>query len=243
MTAQLAGSDNPTQVVLPGQAAAPDGPNDPFMMYLMHYAFRRDLYQFARTAPRTPVDDHATWQALHKRWALFRDTLHHHHTGEDQWLWPLLGSRSSAAEQQTLAEMEAEHGVIDPLLAAGDAGFARLAAGADDAARLELADTLRRTHDRLIAHLAHEETDALALVQRHLSPQEWTDLEAKFGEDSSLTDLFRVAPWAIKGLDGGDLRSVRTHVPKPVWLIARLCLRRFTAADRRAFRYDPDATR
>ena len=33
----------PTQLFLPGQAAAPDGPDDMQMMYLMHHAFRRDL--------------------------------------------------------------------------------------------------------------------------------------------------------------------------------------------------------
>ena len=33
----------PAQLRLPGQAAAPEGPVDMYMMYLMHFGFRRDL--------------------------------------------------------------------------------------------------------------------------------------------------------------------------------------------------------
>src|SRR3954454_20772298 len=58
------------QLRLPGQAAAPEGPVDMTMMYLMHHAFRRDLSLFATTVPRTPVEDRRAWRALEERWAL-----------------------------------------------------------------------------------------------------------------------------------------------------------------------------
>ena len=56
----------PTQLLLPGQAAAPEGPVDMIMMYVMHHAFRRDLTAFAAAAAATPVDDQPTWQALNR---------------------------------------------------------------------------------------------------------------------------------------------------------------------------------
>ena len=40
---------------LPGQAAAPDGPVDLTMMYLMHHGFRRDLAAFAARGPAHPA--------------------------------------------------------------------------------------------------------------------------------------------------------------------------------------------
>ena len=43
----------PTQLLLPGQAAAPEGPVDMSMMYLMHFGFRRDLTAFAAAAAAT----------------------------------------------------------------------------------------------------------------------------------------------------------------------------------------------
>ena len=107
-----------TQLVLPGQAAAPEGPVDMAGMWVMHHAFRRDLAAFAEAVPATPVHDRATWQALEARWGRFAEVLHHHHSGEDAGLWPLLGARAGLAERATLDAMEADHETIDPLLSA-----------------------------------------------------------------------------------------------------------------------------
>ncbi|MFW0795938.1 hemerythrin domain-containing protein [Gordonia sp. CPCC 205515] len=241
MTTQLTSPVHPTQLRLPGQAAAPEGPVDPFMMYVMHHAFRRDLAQFARSVPRTPVADRATWRALQSRWSLFRETLHHHHTGEDAWLWPLLESRCTGAEREVLDAMESEHGEIDPLLTACDEGLAAMAAGGDDKSRDALSDIVSRTFDHLATHLAHEENDAIALVQKYLSPQDWADLEKKFGEDSRLRDLLTVAPWAVKALDDDARRDLGPRIPGAMWFIARLGSWSFRRGEGRAFAYDPDA--
>src|SRR5688500_6708395 len=85
------------QIRLPGQAAAPEGPVDMLMMYVMHHAFRRDLTAFAEAVPRTPVEARETWLALADRWTRFGEILHLHHTGEDEGLWPLLLARVDAA--------------------------------------------------------------------------------------------------------------------------------------------------
>ncbi len=90
MTSTPTTHDWPAQVLLPGQAAAPEGPVDMVMMYVMHHAFRRDLAAFAAAAPATPLEDRDAWRALADRWELFATALHHHHTGEDAGLWPLL---------------------------------------------------------------------------------------------------------------------------------------------------------
>ncbi|MGV9711095.1 hemerythrin domain-containing protein [Gordonia sp. NPDC003424] len=240
MTTQLTTPAHPTQLRLPGQAAAPEGPLDPFMMYLMHHAFRRDLAQFARSVRRTPVADRATWRALQGRWTLFRETLHHHHTGEDTWLWPLLESRCTSAERDVLDAMEAEHGDIDPLLAACDDGFATMAAGADDRSRDELSAVVDRTQDHLANHLAHEENDALALVQKYMTDEDWAVLEKKFGEENKIRDLLTVAPWALKGLDDEARRELGPRIPGAMWFIARLGSWSFSRGERKAFRYDPD---
>ena len=108
------------QLVLAGQAAAPDGPIDLTAMFVMHHGFRRDMRDFAAAAQRTPVADRAAWRALHRRWQAYAMVLHHHHAGEDAGIWPLLVQRSTAAGDTgavaTLEAMEAEHEVIDPLL-------------------------------------------------------------------------------------------------------------------------------
>ena len=57
--------------------------------------------------------------------------------------------------------MEAEHEEIDPLLEACAAGFARMAARADEDSRAALAVRLRAARESLGRHLAHEETDTM----------------------------------------------------------------------------------
>jgi len=169
----------PTQLFLPGQAAAPDGPVDMQMMFLMHHAFRRDLAKFAAAAQHTPVEDRATWRLLAARWELFADVLHHH-SGEDAGLWPWLLEHGTPADRATLDAMAAEHAEIDPALAACAAGFNRLVSHADDDARAALAVRLVATRDGLARHLAHEETDAMAILQRVMTQEEWTALDEEF---------------------------------------------------------------
>jgi hypothetical protein len=88
------------QLLLPGQAAAPEGPVDIAPMYLMHRAFRRDLTAFAAVIPTVEAADADRWRLLDRRFALFADVLHKHHRGEDAAMWPLLAERG--ADRQVL---------------------------------------------------------------------------------------------------------------------------------------------
>ncbi|MCW2765721.1 MAG: hypothetical protein JWO11_1680, partial [Nocardioides sp.] len=160
--------------MLPGQCAAPEGPVDLSTMYVMHHAFRRDLRWFAIAVPRTPLEDVGTWRATLRRWELFAESLHHHHRGEDTWLWPALMERADGNELVTLQAMEAEHDEIDPLLSACTSCLGRLADGSATAdERAALAVRLVAARESLGRHLAHEETDGLRIIQRHLTQEDW----------------------------------------------------------------------
>jgi len=232
------------QIRLAGQAAAPEGPVDLVMMYVLHFAFRRDLEAFAAAVPATPVDDVAAWTAMRDRWTGFAAVLHNHHSGEDAGLWPLLLERIDAAGnavgRATLEAMEAEHAQIDPLLDGCAAGLARLAAGgtADDRAALAV-----RTAAALAClgrHLAHEETEALALVQRHLTDADWRRLEeTHFAHPMSPAEVAFVVPWVLLGLPAPVRRKLFADKGRAfavVWWLTRAW---FTRNDRRAFRHRP----
>src|SRR3954452_23101257 len=92
----------PEQLLLARQVAAPPGPVDISMMYVAHHGFRRDLAAFAAAVRATPVEDRKTWKALLRRWELFSIALHHHHSGEDEWLWPVLVERAEPGEKELL---------------------------------------------------------------------------------------------------------------------------------------------
>nr|BFE55491.1 hypothetical protein GCM10020063_000170 [Dactylosporangium thailandense] len=227
------------QLVLPGQTAAPAGPVDPAGMYLMHHAFRRDLALFTAAAAATPAGDQACWKRLQRRWALFAGVLHKHHHGEDAGLWPLLLERTAGGEDAAvLHAMAAEHEHIDPLLRACGAGFSGLAAGTAGAAdtREALAGHVTELRDRLLAHLAHEERDAMALVQAYLTQHDWERLDKEhFTPDYRPREVPAALAWVMYGLPP---HAVRRIPGGPVLrAVGGLLVRRFARAERRTFRY------
>ena len=232
----------PTQLRLPGQTAAPEGPVDMHVMYVMHHAFRRDLTAFAAAAQATPSADRETWRRLAARWELFARVLHHHHSGEDAGLWPLLMERADEAGRETLEAMEAEHGEIDPLLSSCAEGFARLAEVDDDDARAALAVRLVATRERLAHHLEHEETEAIVLVQQHLTDADWLALEEEhFRKGLSPRDLFTMVAWAAYGIPEETQRQVFAQSGLLFVVLWRLGRRGFARRERRTFRHVAEA--
>lgn len=230
------------QVTLPGQAASPSGPVDLAGMFYLHHGFRRDLDRFVRVVLQADLSDRPRWQALARRWRYFSLVLHRHHTGEDAGLWPLLLDRGDAAgdvaARATLEAMGAEHGRIEPLLDSCRMGFDRLAVTADPDARAALAVRLVAARQILGDHLAHEETDALALVQRYLSDQDWKRIERDhFAAGHSVRESLRALCWVLDGLAEPDQqaffrppRAGLLRLPWQLWL-----RRRFERAESRAF--------
>jgi hypothetical protein len=228
------------QLTLPGQAATADGPIDLTMMFVMHHAFRRDLNAFVAAAHRTPADDTPTWRALHGRWDLFGRFLHHHHSGEDAGLWPMLMERVDDAGRSVLVAMEAEHADIDPLLAKCTDGFAALATRPDEDTRAALQVRVVAARELLEAHLRHEERDALALVQAHLTPADWHRLdEEHFKPAYGPREFLAVLPWALHELPApARRRALADHAGRVVEAVWRLLLRpTFERRERAAFRY------
>lgn len=229
----------PTQLRLPGQAAAPDGPVDMQTMYVMHHGFRRDLNKFADAVRNTPVDARETWALLHERWEVLAAVLHHHHSGEDAGIWPWLMERAGESDQATLVAMEAEHAEIDPLLHSCAEGFRRLAHARDEDARAALAVKVAATRDGLSRHLAHEETDAIALIQALMTQAEWLELDEKHFKDDQLTlgKVARIVPWAAYDLprEARDRILAEAGLPfRIVWLLTR---RSFAKREAKAFAY------
>ena len=226
---------------LPGQAHVAEGPLDLNGMYLAHHAFRRDLARFAVAARETPVDATDVWRALAVRWEEFSGILHHHHTTEDDVLWPQLldtvDASGDAEGRATLEAMEAEHGTIDPALAACTAAFGEMAGHpcADHRNALDVRVTSVRT--LLAEHLRHEETEALPLLQRTLSVEQNAAMEKAVGTAYPPRMIPFLVPWVMHevpdDLGAGFLREAG-------WVYAvllRVLRPRFARAERRVFRH------
>lgn len=228
-----------TQISLPGQTAAPEGPVDMIGMFLMHFAFRRDLARFVPAVAGTPVDDRRTWVALRDRWAKFAHVLHGHHSLEDAELWPRLRAAAEAAGDaeslQVLDAMAAEHAEIDPLLASVADGLDRMASTPDRDARGALEVRMAAARDGLGRHMAHEEQSALPLVQRYLTPGDWAAME-KASPKEKPGELAFIVPWVLHEMPTHALPRVKEFGGPMLIGLGRVFRSSFERKERRAFR-------
>lgn len=237
----MSATTSPRPLRLPGTAHVAQGPLDMTLMYVMHHAFRRDLNRFVGAVERTPLSDRSAWQALADRWDRFSAVLHHHHSIEDDTLWPpLLAAVDAVGDGQgrvTLKAMEAEHDLIDPLLESCAQGLAALATRADEDARAALEVRVVAARECLDRHLAHKETGALPLAQQHLTRAEWDALGDAARRSGGPRLLLFLVPWAVDGLGRTALERAFADagpVFRLVWWASRAT---YARADRRAFRY------
>ncbi|MBJ7355709.1 hemerythrin domain-containing protein [Nocardioides sp.] len=232
--------DHP-QISLPGQTHVAHGPHDQTGMYLMHHAFRRDLAGFEAAVRRTPVGDRDTWAALADRWALFAETLHHHHAIEDDHLWPtMLRSLDTAGDAEgraTLEAMEEEHGRIDPALRACAEGFAAMRSHPCADHRNALDVHVTETRALLADHLRHEETGALPLLQRTVTVDDYAAFEAAAEKGYPVRMVPFLVCWVMHGVPDDLAREFLGQAGTPHRLLRRLFRGRFERREQRAFRY------
>lgn len=168
---------------------------DMTIMVAIHDALRRDVKQVAQMDSRSAG------------WDLFDRMLHIHHTAEDDLLWPVVRNAvTGQADAALLDEMAAEHATLGPLLETIEGAFAGGQSAADP--RADLAT-------RLEQHLAHEEQDALPLVDRTLSEEQWM----AFGQGATERvgpDMPQYLPWLLDGADAELTETVLGRIPEPV---------------------------
>jgi Hemerythrin HHE cation binding domain len=201
---------------LPGTDAARHGTGDADLTIMLaaHDAFRRDLTRLARTAGSANLSDPARRQSIAAGWDLFKRQLHLHHTAEDEIIWPALRPRlaHSPAALSVLDALEAEHQLIDPLLAAVDAQFA----GGD-----RLADVIDALTSSLTGHLGHEERDGLPLIGVALTAAEWRGAGRKMAGKNGMAASSEMFAWILDGTDRERAATTLAQLPPPLRLIYR----------------------
>lgn len=228
-----------SQLDLPGQAHVAEGPIDHSGMYVMHYAFRRDMADLATATERTAATDRGTWRAIARYWALFAELLHHHHTAEDDHYWPVLAEavavRGDDADRAVIAAMEDEHAAIDPALDACGRGFHRMLTDPTEEDAAQLHADLVLLQLLVDEHLAHEERETLPLVQRMVDPAVYAEVEKAIGRSYPLRLIGHLVPWAFYGLPAAHASQVMAEAPLPHRVLLRLTRGRFARRHRTAF--------
>jgi len=184
---------------------------DMSMMFAMHDALRGELVQVARIGGRRD-DNPATLLQATLGWELFKKFLLVHHRSEDDTLWPALRARvAGQPDRVALADtLEAEHAVIEPLLTAIDAAAADPAYGYQ-----RFGDITDELVTKLTAHLAHEESDGLPLIDASLTPQEWQHF-ADVHTERIRDDAPMYMPWLLSGASPQTLDAILGKFPPPL---------------------------
>ncbi|GAA0923593.1 hypothetical protein GCM10009558_035630 [Virgisporangium aurantiacum] len=154
---------------------------------LIHAGIRTELHRLAALADGVAAGRrHAgprQLAALRSLVADVFDTIHHHHVGEDEHLWPLLRTVPGIAPE--LDALEAEHDLLDPLMD-------RIANYRDPA---DLAASSRELADLMDRHLAAEEALVVPTVRAHIGPERYAAMEKAMRRGGVKPKLSFVVPW------------------------------------------------
>lgn len=175
-----------TQISVTPRSAGDPRP-DTLGMRLAHRAMLRDaarlpaLLQHLAAATAAPARARAVAGYVDD----FCDSVHHHHSAEDDVLWPVLAA--SAGAHVDLAELSDDHAALDPLLGRIRAGAARFRTAPDEDAATALAVDLGELRDVLEEHIADEEASVLPAIEEHVSVADWREVEAEIRTRAKLT--------------------------------------------------------
>jgi hemerythrin-like domain-containing protein len=141
-------------------------------MAMIHRIFRRESRLLSDLVQKVTVGDTARAAVLATTLRAYAAGLHLHHSGEDEFLWPVL--RPHVADDATLvALMEEQHTRLADELREMDRLLDAWTVAAGAPERDALASLLRRHHRTVRAHLDQEEREVMPLVVRHVEEAVW----------------------------------------------------------------------
>ncbi|WP_327145558.1 hemerythrin domain-containing protein [Nocardia sp. NBC_01327] len=195
-------------------------------MLLAHRAMVRDLGRIERTARELAVaPDPVRAKALGGYADKLALVIHHHHEGEDEFLWPRL--RDAGADRQALETLIAEHAALTDLLDDWHDSLANLST--DSATATRLAELTSAVRDQLAGHTADEERELLGRLAPSLDEQTWKAFETHMRTTAPLWTLRFMPAWLLSAASPDDLVGV------PALPLARLFSGRLQRTQRAAF--------
>lgn len=147
-------------------------------MMVIHRIFRREFPLLAEIVPRASNGNarRAVHVARHINFCL--DSLHNHHSAEDEYLWPKLLERTRP-HAELVRRMEAQHEDVAGCVEQARQRTAHWQAVPVPQTGTELATALARLNSALTEHLDEEEAEILPLVRDHITVAEWEELGRK----------------------------------------------------------------
>lgn len=156
------------------QPATETAPEKPWVgeMVIVHRVFRKELGMLPALVAATADGDRRRARTLGRHYRFVTEVLHHHHTYEDDHLWPVLLERCPM-DAELINRMEAQHARVAELIEGLPGIWAEFEQGAEPAGRERLVETLAALSAALDEHLHDEEVFLLPIMEDHLTVPEW----------------------------------------------------------------------
>lgn len=161
---------------------------------------------------------------------LMCESIHHHHTMEDDVLLPVIAA--SAGDFVDLTELTEDHAALDPRLDRLRVYAAAFGRSGDSEMARPLAAGLADLHRLLEAHIADEERELFPVIRRYVSVQDWEAVEKAARRSGRLS--FE-GPRILAVATDTERATLAAGVPGPLMLLLRLLSRRHKRFERAVF--------
>ena len=185
-------------------------------MKTIHSAFRRELRLAPALIRSVEHGDRLRAGLVGSHLDLLDRFLHHHHTIEDDMLWPKLLERVPAEIAPVVELMEAQHERVAALLERTVTLRAAWRADADHERAAELAGLYARLHDALVEHLDAEEEHVMPLVEACITEKEWKRIGKAAQRGTPLKDGPRMLGMLAYDGDPEVMQHMLAAVPGPL---------------------------
>ncbi len=145
-------------------------------MTMVHKMFRREFGLAGGVVRRVACGDTARAEAVAWHLRFIGEVLHHHHSGEDHYVWPLLERRAPSQVSSHVQRVTEQHRRVDALHADVDAELPIWGASASAAAGEKLGAALDRLATSLVEHMDYEESHVVPVMEAHIGMAEWNDI-------------------------------------------------------------------
>lgn len=201
---------------------------------LAHRAMVTDIGRLAELTTaiaqrRTPCSVSRA-RAITRYVALMCESIHHHHTMEDDVLWPII--ESSAAGLVDLTELTDDHATLDPRLDRPRTVATAFARSGDAELARPLAAGLADLHRLLHAHIADEERELFPVIRRHVSVADWQAVETAARKTGRLS--FE-GPRVLAVATDAERATIAAELPAPLLLLLRFLTWRHNRFERTVF--------
>jgi hemerythrin-like domain-containing protein len=207
--------------------------HQPVGLLLAHRAMLRDLDRLGeltgRLADRRTPLDRKRAAAIADYLDDLCDSIHHHHSAEDEVLWPVL--ERAAGAHVDLTELTDDHAVLDPKLQRVRDGARSLRAGGVVSAAL--AADMADLRDTLHEHVADEEKTIVPLIRRYVSDADWKAVEAAVGKRGAKISF--EAPRIVAVATDAEMAGIRADGGLPVAVMLKVLPPAFRRRERRVF--------